>query len=205
MKRKAGQYLGWTLTLGCLSLAAVLHADTKSEPAKNTPKPPTTAPATRPAEEDVSVWIMKILKEHQPELYQKAEALRNSDPKRFEKMLQEAAPNFNQLKDLQKRDPEMFRLRMEDLKLSYQTVQLARRYHDPSTTVGDKAELVEQITNTVNAQFDVRADIRQREIDDIVKKVEALRKDLAERNKKQVEEVKKRVREITSRMPNLNW
>lgn len=125
----------------------------------------------------------EVLREIKPELAERLEPHRQDDPQRVVDMLQREFPHVRHLIRLKRVAPETYNLRVQDVKLTYQSQQLAEQLQqaeqDPSS--GDAAALGEQLRQVVEQHFDVRQQLRERELAYLERRIGELRAQLDER------------------------
>lgn len=200
------------LTLGLLLLALPSAVVLRAGDAPTT-KPAASAPATtrsaaadkeRKKQEEID-RVMKFFQDTQPDVYDQALTLRSTDQKQFENLIQGAGGTVRRLEDLKKRSPQLFDLTMEDLKLNYKSLRMARELHKPDLAPADKDRLVHDLQKLVSDQFDIRQKIRQFEIDEQAARLKNLDQQLKDRASKKDELIKKRVDDLNARIPRLDW
>lgn len=128
--------------------------------------------------------MLDVLREMEPELAERIDKWRQENPDRVADMLQRRFPRLRMMIELQKFDPEQFKLRMQDLVLSRQLLDHVRAYRAARLAKDGKPEEVrEQIRRHLVEQFEVRQKIRQRELERLEQRLRQLRKELDERAK----------------------
>ncbi|MEM1447195.1 MAG: hypothetical protein AAGF84_14135 [Planctomycetota bacterium] len=133
-----------------------------------------------------------------PDLAERLDALRDEDPRRFKQTLERRFPRVRFLVQLQQRDPEMFDLRMADISLDQQTDALAKQLRDARAADDEDRydELRDQIEAKVTQHFDVRQQIRAREIEMLKARLEELEQDLDDRDDDRKDLIELRVNEL---------
>jgi hypothetical protein len=206
------------LSLSPLTLALGLAALCLPTPllllAQDKPSPPTlsaTTAASQPVKtreqkkaEDTA-RVMDFFRVTQPDMYEQAKNLRDNDPASFDRMIHNALNTVNRMEDLRKRNPALFELRMRDFELAYQSLKLAKDCKRPDLAPADREPLMKQLTDLVSAQFDLRQQIRQMEIDDLQKQLASLSQQLADRKADKEALIKKRVDDLIESVPRLEW
>jgi hypothetical protein len=137
----------------------------------------TTQPSTRTAEEkkqeDVA-RVMTFLQNTQLDVYEQANALRASDPAKFDKLIADTLPTVDRLEMLKKNKPKLFELSMKDVQLNYKTLRLAHELKRADLTDADRKQIKKELQETVAQEFDVQQKIRQYELDELKGKVRKL-------------------------------
>jgi hypothetical protein len=204
------------LALGLALLAAppalLLLAD--GPPAPATPSPGThSAPATatrplsdrdRRKQEDIDK-VMEFFKTTQPDLWEQARNLRDTNPQKFESLIRDTVGTVRRYEELKKRNQKLFDLTMSDLRLHYQSIRIAGALKKPDISAADKARFQKDLLDTVSEQFDVRQKIRQEEIDEQARKLKDLEDKLKQDRDNKDALIKKRVEELQDRVPKLDW
>lgn len=131
--------------------------------------------------EDVGA-MLDVLREIEPELAADIDKWRAEDPQRVALMIGRRFPRLRHMVDLQRNDPAQYALRIEDLRLSRQTLELVRQYRAAALAKDAKAaELRSQLRDNLARHFEVRQQIRQRELEKFEQRIEQMRKELEER------------------------
>ncbi|HTV48244.1 MAG TPA: hypothetical protein VMG59_07355 [Phycisphaerae bacterium] len=181
--------------------------------------PATTEPATQPASTQTTAstqptapltaaqidQIMSFLKASQPETYHKAMELKRSDPNKFTALINKAAPSFIQLEELQRSDPVLFKLTLQDLAYTHRSFQLANELRQPGLAPEDQQNLKQQLIRVVTEQFDLRQQIRQHELDQLTTKINDLKVQLDQREKQRESIIQQRVDDLIGNPPSADW
>lgn len=194
--------LGVAAGLGLLTLPAFLPA--KMQPVHR----PVAATPPKPViclNADQIARIMQFLQRTQPDVYQKAMALRHSHPRKFVKLISEAAPNFRWLEHLQKHDPKLFNLTLQDIADTHKSFQIAGELRQPGQPKAESEKLRARLVRVVTDQFDVRQKIRTHELNRLLRRINTLRADLKDRQQKRMQIIDRRVSSLIGRPPSLNW
>lgn len=199
------------LTIGRqVSVAALLalwvvvipHAVLFSAAATKAPIPPRTLASLPNGQIN---QILAFLKSTEPDVFHKAEILRQSDPKQFNKLIAEAAPNFARLERLRQRDPKLLHLTLLDLADTHESFRLAGELRQPGLPPSAAELLRARLKQVVTAQFDLRQKIRLHELNELVKKINELKAQLKRRQTQQLQIIKKRVAQLIGKPPSVNW
>ena len=149
--------------------------------------------------------ILQFLKTTDPAVYEEALTLRQSKPAKFVKLISAAAPNFRRLENLQNSDPKLFSLTIEDLSLTHQSFSLADQLRQPGLTGQQTQHLRARLLKIVSVQFGVRQQIRKLELDRLMRKINELKAQYAQRQKNQAQIIAKRVADLIGKPPSVNW
>lgn len=148
--------------------------------------------------------IMSFLKQTQPDLYRKAVILRKSDPKKFNRLIRAAAPNFRRLEYMRKYDPKLFHYTLRDLQLTHESYSLAWKLRKASNS--DAATRIQsELRQVVTEQFDLRQSIRQHIINRLLKRITVLKRQLAQRSKDKRTIITDRIKQLTGQQLHVNW
>lgn len=100
---------------------------------------------------------------------------------------------------MSERDPEMFGLRLEDMKLNRVSIELAAAYRK-AKLAGDEEELNElrgKLSNVVKEHFELREEIRAHELKLLEARIDRLRAELEERRENARKIIRERTAELT--------
>ncbi len=138
-----------------------------------------------------------------PELAERLEALYAKDPEEARETLERRFPRVRFLVRLEKHDPEMYLLRMNDIRLErqidHQFEQLgeAREAEDEAAYTQARAALETLVTE----HFDVRHQIREREIIDLERRLAELKKRWDEQSEDRAALIQQRLDELAGEAP----
>lgn len=213
--------LALALTAPAVSLADTVVAakdqpkDAKTAPAKDAPKD-----AKDPKKEGASVAprvemtpisqtqideAMQLLREIDPELFNKIGELRSKNPERVAAVLFQHLPRLAPLAVLKKSDPELFKLKIEDMKLDRETHDAVKQLRAAAKDEVKSKEMREKIQEMVTRQFYVRQEIREHELASLEKKVGELREQIEARKDAREELIKDRIKQLTSKEETAEW
>lgn len=133
-----------------------------------------------------------------PDVGDRLTQLRNEDPERYRRTLEHRFPRLRYLVELSERDPEMFELRMGDLQLGRISLDLAERVRAARAADDRDAEhrLRSELEHTVARHFDVRQAIREREIENLKQRLEAMEDRWEDRDDDRDDLIEQRVSEL---------
>ncbi|NNM84700.1 MAG: hypothetical protein HKL96_02945 [Phycisphaerales bacterium] len=170
-----------------------------------TPQHPPTPPPTPAVSQRQIEKIMSFLQTTEPEVYAKAVVLRRSAPKKFVKLISEAAPNFRRLERLHKQDPQLFSLTISDIKLTHHSFTIAGELRQPNLPTEQAENLRQDLKQVVSQQFDIRQKIRKLELDQLTKRLEALKAQFTLREKERTVIIETRVNDLIGKPPSIHW
>jgi hypothetical protein len=189
-----------TLTLSAADPPAKKTAAASSQPASTM----TAAEAKEKKKQEEIDRVMDFFHKTQPDVYEQAKSLRDSDPVKFEQLVRPAINTVDRLENMRKRNPELFTLTMKDLELNYQSLRLARQLKQPDLAPADHDKIVADLSAKVTEEFAVRQQIRQKQIEDLQAQLKQLGDKL--QNNETIKDVliKKRIDDL-EKSPRLEW
>jgi hypothetical protein len=201
------------LALILLPAAIALSADEKphpaTPPASAQPGQVATTRAAKPdpakKKEEEIARVMEFFRVTQPDVYEQARTLRETDPAKFEKLVRPAIWTVNKLEDMKKRKPKLFELTMKDLELNYRSMRISRQLKNADLPAADRDKLTTELTGIVSNQFDLRQQIRQEEIENLKTQLKELGDRLQNNEKVKDTLIKKRVDDLIEKPPRLDW
>ena len=144
--------------------------------------------------------MMRFLRETAPQVAERIEAEILDNPDRAEQVYRRMAPRMLPQMEMRERDPEMFSIRAESMRLDWQIRQVAqsvRRVNAASDAPAEESARVNAILRELVAK---RVDIAQREralmIDRLEQRVASMRADLTTSAADRDSEVDQKVREL---------
>jgi len=171
----------------------------------------------RPGAGEPGVWarptpeqteeLIAILMEIQPDRAALIEQARKENPERVNEMIRESGHRLLELALIRRSDPDLFKLRVEDYKIARSSVVIARDLRKAKESKDDaKAkELDQQLRKKLEDHFNVRQQIRERELARLQKQVEALRERCDAKKKNKDDVIKKRYEELTEKADQMDW
>ncbi len=140
-------------------------------------------------------WIVARL---YPELGERLQQLHQQDPERYRRTVEHRLPRVRYLVDLRWRDEKMFELRMADVELGRYSVQLADQLR-AAEAAGDLSavhRLRTELERKVTQHFDVRHEIREREIQTLKHRLEVMEDRLDDRDDDRDDLIEQRLNEL---------
>ena len=197
--------IGRQMSVAALLALCVLvspHAALFSATASKAQIPPRTLRSLPKGQID---QILAFLKSTEPDVFRKAEILRQSDPKQFNKLIAEAAPNFARLERLRQTDPRLLHLTLLDLADTHESFKLAGELRQPGLPPSAAELLRARLKQVVTAQFDLRQKIRLHELNQLVKKINELKAQLKRRKAQQAQIINQRIAQLIGKPPSVSW
>lgn len=126
---------------------------------------------------------LRTMREIDPAHADEFDRMREQDPERVPRELRERFPRIREFLALHRYDRPMFDLRVQDLKLARESRDLSKRINDARDADADgRADAMEdELATLVERHFDVRQQIRQRELERLEARIAELREQLDER------------------------
>lgn len=114
--------------------------------------------------------------------------LRERDPAEADRRVREALPRIRWLLDLRERQPELYRLRLSDIRLGREALEAARALARHDREQGENARgperqrLVRRLRSALESQYEVRGQILQAEVKHLEEELGRKRTELARRD-----------------------
>lgn len=156
---------------------------------------------------------LEALRKIDPERADEFDRLAEAHPERLSSELRRRFPRIDHFLRLKEWDPEMYDLRVDDLRLAHATHRLAERYRraveprgdDEPAPEPDARAMREELETLVEEHFEVRQRIRERELAALERRIEQLKQELDEREDDQREWVERRVEDLTTKDGRGEW
>lgn len=151
--------------------------------------------------------VLEVLREYDPELAQRLEAWRQRSPERVGEVLRPQLSNLWQLVYLRRNNPEMFRLRVQDYRLSRATTELGRALREAREANDEERarQLRAELEDRVRQHFKLRQEIREFELAQLEKRIEELRQQIEKRRGQGEQLIQERVRELIGESDRPEW
>ncbi len=123
---------------------------------------------------------------HNPDLAAQLTKLREKSPDAADRVVDSLAERMRGMRDLEQRDPDAFKLRQREIKGLFNVLRLRREYADAVRAKSDEAalgELRKQLQVAVAEQWDVKAQLDEKQIADLEKRLERLRQEKLNKSK----------------------
>jgi len=173
-------------------------------------RPPTSAPAEfppnrerrpgpdKPLTTEQIQDLQAILKEQDPRIAARLEEVLKSHPERVQELLANHWPRVARLVELKHRDGKLFALTMGEIRLNRAKMELVEKFHklDGNVAPTQVDELKAQLKQIVSQQFDLRQQIRRREIENLEHRLAELRKGIEDREHKRTQILDEHVNDL---------
>ncbi len=157
--------------------------------------------------EDEVREAIEVLREIDPEKAEKLAQHVHEDPHRVGQALHEHFPNLGRFLAMRRHDPQMFELRIDDLRLNHQAHEIARRVHEAEASQDDMLAAAEgvRLEQIVVEHFEVRQQIRERELMKLQQRIEQMRDQLEQRAADRDALITERLDELTGEDAGNSW
>ena len=203
--------LGWVCWAGFSRADVVLAAP-------NSGAVVTAAATTQPAGPAVSAkdrseqQTLDFLKANEPDVYQSAMVLKDKDAKKFDALMHDMGADVKKLLEMDKRNHAMFLQAVEDRRLGYQALQLAKDVRNEGLAAELRKSKTEELKAVLAAQFDARRKLRFMEIEELAARITKLQDQLGnmkhqieDRDQRKDELVGERLKALLSTNPKVEW
>jgi hypothetical protein len=141
------------------------------------PRPGHDRDPDRPLSAEDQKAVLEVLAATYPAMVEKLNKLFTEDPDAAKQKVTELGPRVRFLLDLRERDPEMYRLRLDEVKTAREAVAAARdiaakRKAGASLTSPELREPMQHLRDLVVAQLRTRLAVERRELADLQKRAE---------------------------------
>jgi hypothetical protein len=137
----------------------------------------------RPFSADEQKAVREILAQAYPKMAEEVDKLFAVDPEAAKRKINEVGPRVRFLLDLRERDPEMYTLRLEEVKTAREAVAVARQIaakhkEGVALTSPELQEPMRRLRDLVVAQLRNRLAVEHRELADLQRRVEQKKQDI---------------------------
>ena len=157
-----------------------------------------------PDDLDEAIALLERIK---PELAERLAAAREENPRRVAHVIGKRFPRLRFLLHLKDRDPQMYELRVEDLRLTYESRHLAEEYQRLLREDEDNAaeDVRDELMELIESHFDVRQAIRERELARLEQRIEDLREQIEARADDRDELIEQRAAKLVGTEDGAEW
>lgn len=133
----------------------------------------------RPLTPDERREVVVLIRERSPELADQFESLRGRGAELYERTIDSLAPRVRMYRDARDRgDEEMAKLRFDDLRHTVELFRTAMALKGAGDDRERRAKAQDEMRDVLGRQFDTRIAIREREIEQFMRRVESMRKEI---------------------------
>ncbi|MFZ4576707.1 MAG: hypothetical protein ACOYN0_20180 [Phycisphaerales bacterium] len=126
--------------------------------------------------------LMAILREAIPSMAEKIESLRTTDPKAAERLAQRMLPKLREAASVRARDPELFQLKIRELKASGEVVAAVQALRQGREKNADLEPLRAALREALSQQFETRQAGQRREITTLETRIAELKAETARKD-----------------------
>jgi hypothetical protein len=156
-------------------------------------------PDVRPEE------FMEFCRQHFPEAMEQLRRLLNAHrPEVALDQLRRMGREFMELRELQRRDPEQFKLRLEIQHMERASHEMAQRFRE-ATDDKQRAEIGKALEELLGKIFDAKQVMRDKEAAHVEMRLKELRETTAARAKNKSAIIKSRLDELTGKRERFEW
>lgn len=153
--------------------------------------------------------MLKFLDEHMPRIGARFREAIKDNPQIAEGLLNRLAPKFRELEATEHSQPELFKLKVEDVRAAMTLQETARSWRvklrDKNATDDDKRQAGEAIRGAVAAQYDARAALREQELKMLENRIGEAKREIddmhAKRDQRINDEVDRWINDLLAREP----
>ncbi len=142
--------------------------------------------------------LLDLIERRAPEFAQRLRDLRERDPRAFDRVMERARGRFREIAG--ERDEELQRLRIEELRLGFDTMLAMRTLREQAERDGLEAAeakaTIEQLRDLTGRTYDTRRAIHEREVQTLQARVDKLKAQLQEQSPTREAFVDSRVGEV---------
>lgn len=179
--------------------APVPPAEAKAPPADGKPDPRRGEPQRwrpeMPISPEMVDRVIEVARDVSPDLAKQIEERRNASPEEMSQAMRQSARRLISLAVLKQRNPELYAIRVEDLRLQLELRTLGEQYRAAVEAKDDaRAKEVEaQIAAKARAQFDVDVRARAQELVALDQQVKTMREELLQEQREADAKVAERI------------
>ncbi len=148
--------------------------------------------------------VRAFIAEHLPDMDQHLKGIEAENPAAGTLLSERMAPRIGEVIIAQQRDAALGELKLQELRLSLNTIKIAREAREASRgqelSESFQQDTRQRLTDQLNAQAETRAKIQRREIELLEERVDALRAELAERESERAHVVDAMVEQMMRRL-----
>jgi hypothetical protein len=152
---------------------------------------------------------LEVVAAYEPDAAARLKNLIEENPEDAQRLIQRHFPAVRFLVQLKERDPEMYEMRMRDLKLNRESWRAAKALREAKAkdelSWERKRELEEQVESLVKEHFEVRQAIRERELQKLRDRIEELEEQLDKRSDDRRDLIEQRVEQLIESGDEPRW
>ncbi|MCC6970481.1 MAG: hypothetical protein IT434_09690 [Phycisphaerales bacterium] len=153
--------------------------------------------------------LLAFLDQHMPRIANRFRDATKENPQLAEGLLNRLAPKFRELQATEHSQPDLFKLRVEDVRAAMTLQEVARSWRpklrDQNATDDDKRQAREAVSNAVAAQYDARVALREHELKVLEDRIADAKREIddmgARRDQRIGEEIDRWMNDLSAREP----
>jgi len=145
-----------------------------------------------------------ILEDYNPALGERIQAVRERTPEATSSVLMRHVPWIRGMIKLRRRDPEHYALRLQDMKLARLTERLAAQIRQTQSAKARNV-LSERLEAQLARHFDIRQQLRHRQLEMMRRRLEAFEARIEARAKQKETLIRQRIAELTGDSQGSQW
>ena len=147
--------------------------------------------------------MLEVLREMEPGLGQKIEQWKAENPDRVTSMLQRRFPRLRHLAYLRKTDRELYDLRVQEFRGNRGLVESVRAYRAAQLAKDPQAPAkLDALRGQLREQFELRQKLRRAELHRLEQRLDALRKEIADRDARRDRAIEDQLRHALRATPD---
>lgn len=153
--------------------------------------------------------LLAFLEQHMPRIASRFREAIKENPQLADGLLNRLAPKFRELQATEHSQPELFKLRVDDVRAAMTLQEVARSWRpklrDQNATDDDKRQAREAVSNAVATQYDARVALREHELKVLENRIADAKREIddmgARRDQRIGEEVDRWISDLSAREP----
>ncbi len=163
---------------------------------------------SEPLTEDEINELIEIARDISPRLAERIESVKRDNPSFFMQTLRRIQ-YLRPLAELKKANPEMYGLKIRDMRLNYETMAIAMKINKMHRTdegsEADKEELTVKLRARLKEHFEVRQELLEAEVAALEKRISDMRESLQHRAENMEILIEDRIKELTIKRERPRW
>lgn len=151
---------------------------------------------------EVRERMERVIRERNPEAHRRMMELRERRPEAADRLLDNLAPRMQELSELSERDPALFELRVEALRLDFATMDAAGAYlrlQGAGAPEQEQAEAMARLRSVVSERVELGMRERAHQIQAMARRLETLQGEVGADDARRTEMIDRATREVIER------
>lgn len=149
--------------------------------------------------------VVAVMKEYDPDVAMRLEEVRKANPERVRQMIAPHLPGLMRLIWLRRSNPELYQLRIQDFRINRESETLGRQLRDVGADPAKTDPLRTQLRAKLIDQFELRQKIRERELEQLEKRIAELRGEIRSRKAARDALIGQRIDQLTGKSVKVEW